>query len=119
MDEQGFGAGVTCETLGYFSITTIEECNQASKKIDEVSDLIPYSSGELTCSNYNPNHCFFNANSKTLYFTGATCGIHGSKADPPEGIICRTRGAYLCKCCTQICQLFHLIITNNYIKFLL
>ena len=110
MDEQGFGAGVTCETLGYFSITTIEECNQASNKIDELSDFIPYSSGEISCSSGNPNHCFLNTNNKNLYYTDATCGIHGSKADPQEGIICRTRGAYFSKCRTRIC---HLLFLNH------
>ena len=66
--ENGHGAGVTCDTLGYHSILTETECIQAAQQMKLIQASYPsYQVGdEPACDAQNPNHCFIDIANKLI-----------------------------------------------------
>ena len=94
-EEKGHGTGVTCETLGYHSIYSPTECNEAAKSIEETSSIYGQTAHEIDCNPTNPNHCFVNTDSGgQLYFTSNSCPVHHGSAHPVEGLICKLPGIF-------------------------
>ena len=97
-EANGYDAGVTCETLGYVSIISQDECIDAAKQINSISNYSPYptdiatSSYVLSCFDDNPNHCFTNTNQNRIYFTRGDCKVHPDRIDSHEGLICMQQG---------------------------
>ena len=92
LEENGHGGGVTCETLGYYSILTEAECIEAAKQI-KLSQGYEWG-GDVVggCDDRNPNHCFIDTEQKLIYFTPANCPVHQLDTQPNEGLICRKWG---------------------------
>ena len=90
LEENGHGAGVTCDTLGYHSILTETECIAAAQqmKLTQIYQV----GGELPCDNQNPNHCFIDTATKFIYFTRAHCPVHQRDTQPSDVLICRKWG---------------------------
>ena len=90
LEENGHGARVTCDTLGYYSILTESECIEAAKQI-KLSQSYEWW-GVYPCNERNPNHCFIDTEGKLIYFTPADCPVHQRDLLPRDGLICRKWG---------------------------
>ena len=90
LEENGHGAGVTCDTLGYYSILTESECIEAAQQI-KLSQNYQFA-GVLPCDDRNPNHCFIDTANQFIHFTPADCPVHQRDTHPRDGLICRKWG---------------------------
>ena len=90
LEENGHGAGVTCDTLGYHSIVTETECIKAAQQMKLAQSY--QVGGVFPCDHRNPNHCFIDTEKKLIYFTRADCPVHQGSTQPSEGLICRKWG---------------------------
>ena len=90
LEENGHGAGVTCDTLGYHSILTETECIDAAKQMRLTQSY--HVGGEPACDGQNPNHCFIDTAHKLIYFNRADCPVHQGNTQPSDGLICRKWG---------------------------
>ena len=94
-NSKGFDAGVTCETLGYLSISTRSECVDAVKSVEmsRSYDGPTFTAGELPCDHTKPNHCFANGEfSFEFSFTKANCPVHQSKLEKEYSLNCINTG---------------------------
>ena len=90
-EANGFEAGVTCETLGYLSINTSQECIAAASRIKDIANYVPYDR-ELDCHDTNPNFCFTSMQSEKIYFTPTDCPVHRFSTRESNGLICKDEG---------------------------
>ena len=90
LEENGHGARVTCDTLGYYSILTENECIEAAQQIKLTQSYLW--DGVLDCSDRNPNNCFIETEYKRIYFTPANCPVHQLNLRPTNGLICKKWG---------------------------
>ena len=84
----GINANVTCETLGFSSITTRSECYNAALKIDQLSSYAQYDE-EAGCTNTLPNNCQSHTTEtiRMIYFRN--CAVHTEKTASDVGLICK------------------------------
>lgn len=85
---RGQPAGTTCETLGYGSIITKDECYKEYKSIPDIASYTTYHT-ELGCFGYYPNHCFTDDAKRRIYFTAAHCGVHTDPSGESFRLICK------------------------------
>ena len=73
----GIDGNVTCETLGFSSITSKSECYKAALNIDQLSGYTQYDE-EPGCTNSVPNNCQAHTTEsvKMVYFRN--CAIHSA-----------------------------------------
>ena len=84
----GIDGNVTCETLGFSSITSKSECYKAALNIDQLSGYTQYDE-EPGCTNSVPNNCQAHTTEsvKMVYFRN--CAVHTEKTASSIGLICK------------------------------
>ena len=95
-DNNGFAEGETCDTRGYKSILTKNECAEAVKGIPKIKDWV-IQPGETPCVHNGigaPNHCWLVYTPgfvEVIMFTQGNCPVHNEKFDPLVRLICRKK----------------------------